>query len=114
MFDLNARGQRTFNTSTANVVIATAAVLLRCYCKYVQKNGFHLDDVFILLALFCSYAAEASLMWGIITGGGGKEMKDILTSGDKETFKQVANYLEVRNYSLSIDESNIDTSRVCS
>ncbi|KAL1611926.1 hypothetical protein SLS60_000149 [Paraconiothyrium brasiliense] len=94
MFGLNERGQRTFNTSISSVIIATVAVLLRCYCKYVSKNGFHFDDLFILLALSFLYAAEAFLMWGSITGGGGKEMKDILTSGSKETFKQVSNYLE--------------------
>jgi len=103
MFDLNARDQRIFNTSTANGFIATVAVLVRYYCKYVQKNGFHLDDLFILLTLFYSYAGGAFLIWGIITGGGGKEMKDMLISGSKETFKQVSNYLEVRNYLLHVD-----------
>jgi hypothetical protein len=104
MLGLNTQGQRTFNTSAATVIIGTAAILLRWYCKYHQKNGFHLDDLFILLALFCSYAADASLIWGSITGGGGKEMKEILASGSEETLKQVSNYLEVRILSTNSDE----------
>lgn len=95
MFGLNAKGQTTFDTTVAEMVVATGSVFLRFYCKYTQKNGFHLDDLFILLAIFCSYTAQALLIWGSITGGGGKEMEEILTSGDKNVLKQVSNYLEV-------------------
>lgn len=94
MFGLNENGKRTFAIGVVCIVLGSISVALRIICKRLQGR-FGQDDFWIIVTLLFGYAAEASLTWGSITGGGGKEMKDILTSGDKDTFQEVANYLEV-------------------
>jgi hypothetical protein len=96
MFGLNARGQRSFDISVVYVTLASCAVILRFICKHLNRNGYHLDDLWIVIALLFGFAAEACLTWGLITSGGGKEMKEILASGSRNTFEQVSHYLEVR------------------
>jgi hypothetical protein len=94
MFGLNEDGKRTFAITVVCVILSGIAIVLRILCKRLQGR-FRQDDFWIIVALLFGYAAEASLTWGSITGGGGKEMKEILTSGDKDTFQEMANYLEV-------------------
>jgi len=95
MFGLSEQGKRAFAVICACITLSAAAVVIRIICKRLQKS-MHLDDYWIITALLFACASDACLIWGSITGGGGKEMKDILTSGNKDTPQEVENYLEVR------------------
>ncbi|KAF2869133.1 hypothetical protein BDV95DRAFT_112969 [Massariosphaeria phaeospora] len=94
MFQLNSQGQKSFNVAIACMSLGLVAVVLRLVCKRLQKNGFHLDDFWIVLSVFACLAAEIVVTWGNITGGGGNEMEEILKSGSKDVLSQVSNYLQ--------------------
>lgn len=114
MYDLNAKGQKQFDSGIVCCVVSCVAVGARLLLKPYQKAGFHSDDysiigelVFYLVSVSCvSWVEEPSVRLlkscpltseGSITGEGELEMKEMmmLIRKNLEKLKLIENYLEV-------------------
>ncbi|KAI0889178.1 uncharacterized protein GGS22DRAFT_153365 [Annulohypoxylon maeteangense] len=97
---LTETGQRRFDSIIITSAIAGVAVILRFWCKFQLRSGFHADDWWILFCLIAWYGTMSSLLWGIFAGTGGRDVPEV--AADLKTSPSPAKVLALQNFLESL------------